>query len=92
MADASGSRLSIDALVEKWGHGRPRGSKNKATATTLVVSSSAPVKRRLGRLVGSKNKIKVPSPIPSPSAPSANASPPRIYYFFCIVGAQCYEI
>jgi hypothetical protein len=92
MADASGLRLSIDAPVEKQGRGRPRGSKNKATATTLVVSSSAPVKRRPGRLIGSKNKIKVPSPTPGPSAPSANASPPRIYSFFCIVGAQCREI
>jgi hypothetical protein len=92
MADASGSRLSIDAPVEKWGRGRPRGSKNKATTTALAASSSAPVKRRLGRPSGSKNKIKVPSTTPGPSAPSANASPPRIYSFFCIAGAQCREI
>jgi hypothetical protein len=93
MADASGSRLSIDAPVEKWGRGRPRGSKNKATATVMVASSSAPVKRRPGRPVGSKNKIKVLSPTPGPSAPSANASPPpRVYSFFCIAGVQCREI
>jgi hypothetical protein len=92
MADASGSRLNIGALVEKRGHGRPRGSKNKATTTAAVASSSAPVKRRPGRPAGSKNKIKVPSTTPSPSAPSANASPPRIYSFFCIAGAQCREI
>jgi hypothetical protein len=84
MADASGLRLSIDAPVEKWGRDRPRGSKNKATATTLVVSSSAPVKRRPGRPAGSKNKVKVPSTTPGPSAPSANASPPRIYSFFAL--------
>jgi hypothetical protein len=92
MADASGLRLSIDAPVEKRGHSRPRGSKNKAAATALVVSSSAPVKRRPGRLVGSKNKIKVPSPTPVPSAPSANAYSPRIYSFFYIAGTQCREI
>jgi hypothetical protein len=94
MADASGSRLSIDAPVEKWGRGRPHGSKNKATATALVASSPAPVKRRPGRPVGSKNKIKAPYPTPGPSAPFANASPPppRVYSFFCIAGAQCREI
>jgi hypothetical protein len=92
MDDASGSRLDIDALVEKRGRGRPRGSKNKATATTLVASSSAPVKRRPGRLVGSKNKPKLAPAAPGPSAPPANASSPRIYSFFCIAGAQCREI
>jgi hypothetical protein len=56
MADASGSRLDIGAPVEKRGRGRPRGSKNKATATTLVASSSAPVKRCPDRPIGSKNK------------------------------------
>jgi hypothetical protein len=74
--------------------GRPRGSKNKATATAAVASSSVPVKRCLSRPAGSKNKLKVPSTAPGPSAPSANASPPppRIYSFFCITGAQCLEI
>jgi hypothetical protein len=92
MADASGSCLSIDALVEKRGCGHPHGSKNKATIIALVASSSALVKRRPGCPVESKNKIKVPSTTPGPSAPSANASPPRIYSFFYIVGAQCREI
>jgi hypothetical protein len=92
MADASGSRLNIGAPVEKQGRGHPRGSKNKATATTAVASSSALVKRRPGRPDGSKNKVKVPSTTPGPSAPSVNASPYRIYSFFCIVGAQCREI
>jgi hypothetical protein len=92
MADASGSRLDIGAPVEKWGRGRPRGSKNKATATTLVASSSAPVKRRPGRSIGSKNKPKLAPAAPGPSAPPANASSPRIYSFFCIASAQCREI
>jgi hypothetical protein len=92
MADASGSQLNIGAPVEKWGRGRPRGSKNKATATAAVASSSAPVKRRPSRPSESKNKIKVPSTTPGPSAPSANASPPRIYSFFYIAGVQCREI
>jgi hypothetical protein len=92
MADASGSRLSIDAPVEKRGCGHRRGSKNKATATALVASSSALVNWCPSRPVGSKNKIMVPSTTPSPSAPSANTSPPRIYSFFCIADAQCREI
>jgi hypothetical protein len=81
MADASGSRLDIGAPVEKWGRGRPRGSKNKATDTTLVTSLSTPVKRRPGHPVGSKNKPKLAPATPGPSAPPANASSPRIYSF-----------
>jgi hypothetical protein len=94
MADAGGSRLDIGARVEKWGRGRPRSSKNKATIEAVVASSSAPVKRRPGHPAGSKNKPKVPSAAPGLSAPSANASspPPRIYSFFCIASAQCCEI
>jgi hypothetical protein len=94
MADASGSRLSIGAPVEKRGRSCPHGSKNKATAAAAIASSSALVKRRPGRPDGSKNKLKVPSATPDPSAPSANASPPppRIYSFFCIARAQCREI
>jgi hypothetical protein len=92
MADASGLHLDIGAPGEKRGRGRPRGSKNKATAITLVASSSAPVKRRPGRPVGSKNKPKLAPAAPGPSAPSVNASSPRIYSFFCIASAQCHEI
>jgi hypothetical protein len=94
MADASGSHLNIGTPMEKRGRSRPRGSKNKPTATTLVASSPALVKRRPDRSVGSKNKTKAPSPTPGPSAPSANASsaPPRVYSFYCIAGAQCREI
>jgi hypothetical protein len=94
MADAGGSHLNIGAPVEKQGHGRPRGSKNKATITAAVASSSALEKRRPGRPAGSKNKPKVPSSAPGPSALPHNAHPPlpRIYSFFCIAGAQCREI
>jgi hypothetical protein len=94
MADASGSHLHIGAPVEKRGHGRPRGSKNKATTEAMVTLSSVLVKRCPGRPAGSKNKPKVPSATPGPSAPSANVSPlvPRIYSFFYIAGAQCHEI
>jgi hypothetical protein len=94
MADASGSRLNLGAPVEKRGRGRPRGSKNKNIAATAVASSSALRKRRPDRLVGSKNKLKVPSTAPGSSAPFPIASSlsPRIYSFFCICNAQCREI
>jgi hypothetical protein len=94
MDDASESRLNIDALVEKQGRGRPRGSKNKTTAVAAVASSSALVKRRPGRPAGRKNKPKVPSAAPGPSAPSpdASSSSPRIYSFFYICNAQCRKI
>jgi hypothetical protein len=80
--------------MEKRGCGRPRGSKNKASTDALVASLSALVKRRPGRLAGSKNKPKVPLAAPGPSAPSANASPPstRLFSVFCITGPQCREI
>jgi hypothetical protein len=93
MADVSDSRLNIDAPVVKRGRGCPRGSKNKTTVAAMGASSSALVKRRPGRLAGSKNKPKVPSTIPGPSAPSpGTSSSPRIYSFFCICHAQCREI
>jgi hypothetical protein len=94
MADADGSRLNLGTPVEKRGRGRPRGSKNKATTTTLVASMSALVKRRLSRPVGSKNKPKLAPAAPGPSAPPANSpsSSPKIYSFFCICNTQCREI
>jgi hypothetical protein len=96
MADAGGLHMNIGAQVEKQGHGRPRGSKNKSKDPTAVASSSMPMKQRPGRPVGSKNKPKVSTAAPGPSTPSHNASPPppppKIYSFFCIAGAQCREI
>jgi hypothetical protein len=93
MADASGSRLNIGALVEKRGRGHPHGSKNKATAA-VAVALSALAKRCPGRPAESKNKPKVSSAAPGSSAPSGNASPPppRVYSFFYIAGTQCREI
>jgi hypothetical protein len=95
MADAGGSQLNIGAPVENRGRGCLRGSKNKSKNPAAVASSYAPVMRRPGRLVGSKNKTKISTTAPGPSAPPRNASPPplpRIYSFFCITGAQCREI
>jgi hypothetical protein len=94
MADANGSRLNLGAPVEKWGHGRPRGSKNKVISAAAVASSSALVKWRLGHPTESKNKPKVPSAALGSSAPSPDASSSslRIYSFFCIRNAQCHEI
>jgi hypothetical protein len=94
MADTGESHLNIGAPVEKQGHGRPRGSKNKASIEAAVALLSAPVKRRPGRPVESKNKPKVLSAAPGPSASSANASspPPKLFSFFCIASPQCREI
>jgi hypothetical protein len=47
MADAGESHLNIGAPEEKRGHGRPRGSKNKAAIAAAVASSS---KIRLQRI------------------------------------------
>jgi hypothetical protein len=66
MVDASVIGLDIGAMVEKRGHGRPRGSKNKPKDVSMVaLSSSAPIKRRPDRPLGSKNK-------PKPSTSLAN--------------------
>jgi hypothetical protein len=80
--------------VEKRGHGRSRGSKNKSSIDALAALSSAVVKRRPGRPAGSKNKPKVHLAAPGPSTPSASVSPPPpiLFSFFCIAGPQCREI
>jgi hypothetical protein len=94
MADADGSRLNLGSPTAPRGHGRPRGSKNKAAPAAIGSSSSAPMKRRPGRPAGSKNKPKVPVATLGPSAPPGNTSSPqpRIYSFFCIASTQCHEI
>jgi hypothetical protein len=95
MADAGGLHLNIGAQVEKRGRGHPHRSKNKSKDPAAVASSSMPVKRRPGRPVGSKNKPKVSTAAPGLSALLHNASPPpspKIFSFFCIIGAQCREI
>jgi hypothetical protein len=96
MADAGDANLDTGVLMEKWGHGRPHGSKNKPKDTSLVASLSTSAKRHPGRPLGSKNKPKVcaaAAALGSSAAP-CNASPPppvKIYSFFCIAGAQCRE-
>jgi hypothetical protein len=94
MADADGSCLNLGLPTAPCGRGRPRGSKNKTAADAAGSPSSIPVKRRLGRPVGSKNKPKVPCTTPGPStSPGITSSPQsKIFSFFCIAGAQCHEI
>jgi hypothetical protein len=95
MADASGATLDAGVQMEKRGHGRPRGSKNKPKDDTVVASPSTSMKWRPGRPVGCKNKPKVSAAAPGPSAAPRDASPPappKIYSFFCIANAQCREI
>jgi hypothetical protein len=92
MADAGAINLDTGVLMEKWGRGRPRGSKNKPKDASLVALSSESTYRRPGRPLGSKNKPKASAAVaPGASAAPRNASPPppvKIYSFFCIAGAQ----
>jgi hypothetical protein len=96
MADTGVIDLDTGVVVEK--RGRPHGSKNRPRdVSMMVLSSSAPMKRRPGRPFGSKNK---PKPSSSPALRSVdahvarrNASPPpvNLFSFFVIAGAQCRE-
>jgi hypothetical protein len=88
MADASGAILDVDVQMEKRGHGRPCGSKNKPKNPSTVASLSVSMKWRPGRPVGRKNKPKVSAAAPGPSAAPHNASPPPSpkIYSFCIAG------
>jgi hypothetical protein len=98
MADTGVIDLDTDAIVEKRGRGRPRGSKNMPKdASTVVSSSFAPVKRRPGRPLGSKNKPKPSASLASRSV-DANATrhstpppPVNVFSFFAIAGAQYRE-
>jgi hypothetical protein len=97
MADASVVDLDTGAVIEKRGHGRPRGSKNKPKDASLVASlSSASMKRHPSRPLGSKNKPKPSFAVAhDASAADHNASPPpppiKTFSFFVIAGAQCRE-
>jgi hypothetical protein len=95
MTDAGGANLNTGVLMEKWGHSRPRGSKNKPKDASLVASSSTSAKQHPGHPLGSKNKPKVSAAsTPGSSAALHDASPPppiKIYSFFWIAGAQCRE-
>jgi hypothetical protein len=96
MVDAGDFNLGNGVLMENRGRGHPRGNKNKPKDASLVASLFAPVKRRPGRPVGSKNKTKVPvvAALGSSAAPR-DASPPtpvKTFSFFYIASAQCREI
>jgi hypothetical protein len=91
--------MNLGSPTAPQGRGRPRGSKkkNKTIVTAAGASSDAPAKRRPGRPLGSKNKPKVAGTAqghaaPPSAAPSASASSPRIFSFFCIAMGQCREI
>jgi hypothetical protein len=49
MVDTGIINLDSGVVVEKRGHDRSRGSKNKAKVATMDTSSFALAKRRLGR-------------------------------------------
>jgi hypothetical protein len=95
MADTGVVDLQAGVVVEKRGHGRPRGSKNKSKVATMdVSSSSAPVKRRPVRPLGSKNKSKSSASHANESL-DANAArrntPPsagNVFSFFAFARAQ----
>jgi hypothetical protein len=94
MADTGVVDLDAGVVVEKHGRGRPRGSKNKSKVATLEVSSSAPVKWRPGRLLGSKNKSKSsasPTNEPLDANDARRSRPPPstrdVFSFFALAGA-----
>jgi hypothetical protein len=99
MADADVIDLDAGAVMEKRGHGRPRGSKNKPKDMSMVASSSVvPMKRRPSRPLGSKNKPKPSSSVAhqvvDANSVPRNASPPppvNLFSFFVTAGAQCHE-
>jgi hypothetical protein len=70
MADAGVVDLDTGAVMEKWGRGHPRGSKNKPKDASLV-------ERRPSCPLGSKNKPKPSFAVAQvASAAPRNASPP----------------
>jgi hypothetical protein len=99
MADTGAIDLDTGAVVEKRGHGHPRGSKNKPKDASMVVSSSsAPVKRRPGHPLGSKNKPKLSAVLTIQSADTKTMHhstplplPANVFSFLAIAGAQCHE-
>jgi hypothetical protein len=98
MVDTRVIDLDAGVVVEKRGRGCPRGSKNKPKGASMVVSSSAPVKRCPGRPLGSKNKPKPSASIANTpldaTAARRNTPPPsssNIFSFFASAGAQCHE-
>jgi hypothetical protein len=99
MADVGVINLDTDAVIEKRGRGRLRGSKNKTKDVSMVApSSGVPMKQHPGRPLGSKNKLKPSSSVAhqvlDANSTPHNASPPppiNLFSFFVIAGAQCRE-
>jgi hypothetical protein len=99
MADTSVIDQDTGVMVEKRGRGRPRGNKNKPKEASMAVSSSsAPVKWRPGRLLGSKNKPKPFASLankPLDATTTCHNTPPpssgNILSFFAFAGAQYRE-
>jgi hypothetical protein len=98
MADTGVIDLDGGVVVEKRGHGRPCGSKNKPKVAIMEAPSSSSAKRRPSRPLGSKNKPKASSSQinetldvsvahPNPPQPSSGA----VFSFFALAGAQCCE-
>jgi hypothetical protein len=99
MADTGVIDLDTGAMVEKHGHGRPRGSKNKPKgASTTISSSFAPVKQHPSHPLGSKNKPKTSDSLANKPLDATIAchntphhSSGNIFSFFAFAGAQCRE-
>jgi hypothetical protein len=98
MADTRVIDLDGGVVVEKRGHGHPRGGKNKPKVAIMEAPSSSSAKQCPGRPLGSKNKPKASSSQinetldvsvahPNPPQPSSGA----VFSFFTLDGAQCRE-
>jgi hypothetical protein len=98
MADTCIIDLGTGDVLQKHGHGRPRGCKNKPKDASMVASSSStPVKRRPGCPLGSKNKLKHSASLAGRSVDAntvRHSTPPpsvNVFSFFSIPGAQYRE-
>jgi hypothetical protein len=98
MADVDAANSDNVAIVEKRGHDRHRGSKNKPKYTLdIAASSSTPAKRRPGLPLGSKNKkpfVATTDPanhldvsVARPTLPSSSSH--NLFSFLAFAGAQC---
>jgi hypothetical protein len=100
MSDAVTINLD-DALIviEKRGHGFPRGNKNKVMIPAAASASTTPVKCRRDHPLGSKNKKSSAAAIVASAAPDVGLTQPVLqqrssgstFCFFAFADAQCYE-
>jgi hypothetical protein len=89
----------VPVIIEKRGHGRPRGSKNKSKTVVAASTSTTPVKRRRGRPLESKNKKLSVVIVGASTAPNVSLAQPilppasadNVFCFFVFAGAQCRE-